>query len=89
MEDDLKILKVEYPSNHCMDNLRGEIEKNSEEISSVALLSPACLIFFVNGVKHQTETKLVECLIIFFNSTFMSNVINKQPSFPPIFVLYF
>ena len=46
MEDDLKILKVEYLNNHCMDRdlwgLRGELEENSEEISSVALLSPAC-----------------------------------------------
>ena len=45
--DDLKILKVEYSSNHCMDRdflvLRGKLEENQEEISSVALLSPACL----------------------------------------------
>jgi hypothetical protein len=48
MEDDLNILKVEYLSNHCMDCdlwiLRGKLEENSEEISSVALLSPACYI---------------------------------------------
>ena len=47
MEDDLKISKVEYISNYCMDCdlvLRGEIEENPEEISSVALLSPACYI---------------------------------------------
>ena len=47
MEDDLKILKVEYSSNNCMDSdflvLRGKLEENQEEISSVALLSPACL----------------------------------------------
>jgi hypothetical protein len=41
MEDDLKILKVEYLINHCMD-LRGKLEENSEQILSVALLSPAC-----------------------------------------------
>jgi hypothetical protein len=35
MEDDLKILKVEYLSNW------GKLE----EISSVALLSPACFIY--------------------------------------------
>ena len=46
MEHDLKILKVEYLSNHCMDHdlwvLRGKLEENREEISSVALLSTAC-----------------------------------------------
>ena len=43
MEDDLKISKGEYLSNHCMDQTSEEnSEKNSEEISSVALLSPAC-----------------------------------------------
>jgi hypothetical protein len=44
MEDDLKILKVEYLSNHCMDR-EFILEENSEEISSVALLSPACFNF--------------------------------------------
>jgi hypothetical protein len=47
MEDDLKISKGEYLNNHCMDHdfwvLKGNLEENSEEISSVALLSPACL----------------------------------------------
>ena len=46
MEDDLKKVKVEYLSNLCIDHdlwvLRGKIEENWEEISSVALLSPAC-----------------------------------------------
>ena len=50
IEDNLKILKVEYLINHCMDHdlwvLRGELEENSEEISSVALLSPACFYVF-------------------------------------------
>ena len=50
IEDDLKILKVEYFSNHCIDHdlwvLRGTLEGNSEEISSVALLSQACLFSF-------------------------------------------
>ena len=45
--DDLKILKVEYSSNNCMDSdflvFRGKLEENQEEILSVALLSPACL----------------------------------------------
>ena len=49
MEDDLKILKVEYLSNQCMDCdlqvLRGELEENSEEILSAALLRPACFTF--------------------------------------------
>jgi hypothetical protein len=38
-EDDLKILKVE---NHDLWIIRGKLEENSEEISRVALLSPAC-----------------------------------------------
>ena len=45
---------MEYISNNCMDcdirDLRVKLEENSEEILSVALLSPACLnylsIFF-------------------------------------------
>ena len=43
MEDDLKILKVE---NHDLWILRENLEENSEEISSVALLSPACIYLF-------------------------------------------
>ena len=47
IEDDLKLIKLEYLSNHSMDCglwiIRGILEENSEEISSVALLSPACL----------------------------------------------
>ena len=46
MEDNLKISNVEYLSNHCIVSdfgvLRGKLEENSEEITSVALLSPAC-----------------------------------------------
>ena len=63
MEDDLKIVKVEYLSNHFLDPdfwvLRGKLEGNSEEISSVALLSPACL-YFLNDLileKSQINTK--------------------------------
>ena len=52
MEDDLKILKVEYLRNHCMDHdlsvLRGKLEENSEEIWSVALLSPAYYIIILD-----------------------------------------
>jgi hypothetical protein len=55
MEDDLKILKVEYLSNYCMDCdlsvLRGEIEENPEEFSSVALLSPACFFLLLYFLK--------------------------------------
>jgi hypothetical protein len=44
MEDDLKILKL---------------EENSEEISSVALLSPACIIFYPNlGILALVNTIL-------------------------------
>ena len=58
-EDNLKILKVDYLSNHLFDlteilNLsfikpwlifhRGNSKENLEEISSVALLSPACYL---------------------------------------------
>ena len=53
MEDDLKVLKVEYLSNQSSDLpqilnyvtyefLGGNYRKTQEEISSVALLSPAC-----------------------------------------------
>ena len=52
MEEDLKILIVEYLSNHCMvvtlDFLGGKLEENSEEFSSVALLSPTCLTLFLD-----------------------------------------
>ena len=50
MEEDLKILNVEYLSNHCTVRdsgfLWGKLQENSEEISSVALLSPACFYLF-------------------------------------------
>ena len=52
MEDNLKILNVEYLSNNCTVRdfgfLWGKLEENSEEISSVALLSPTCLCFQIN-----------------------------------------
>ena len=45
MEDNFKILKVEYLSNHCIKTYEFfKLEENSEEISNVALLSPACLL---------------------------------------------
>ena len=41
-------LNMEYLCNHCMDSdswvLTGELEENLEDILSVALLSPACII---------------------------------------------
>jgi hypothetical protein len=43
MEDDLKMLNLEYLSNHCCV-LRGKLK---EEISSVALLSPACYYLII------------------------------------------
>ena len=49
LEDYLQILKVEYLNNSCMERnlvLRGKLEENSEEISSVALLNSACLLYF-------------------------------------------
>jgi hypothetical protein len=46
MEDDLKILKVEYLINPYMDPDIWVLRGKFEEISSVALLSPAC--FFVS-----------------------------------------
>ena len=68
MEDDLKILKVEYLSNHCMDCLswvlRGKLEGNSEEISSVALLSPACSSFYQGFVKQIYLSPLLELLLL-------------------------
>jgi hypothetical protein len=54
MENDLKILNMEYLSNNCtaldFGVLRGKLLENSEEISSVALLSPACLYLFSNNI---------------------------------------
>ena len=62
MEDDVKILNVEYLRNHLLDPtqilnleylsnhwwvLRGKLEEISEEISSVALLSPACYYLII------------------------------------------
>ena len=48
MEDNLKIVKVEYLRNHCMDcDLWGKLDENSEEILSVALLSPACFLLCI------------------------------------------
>ena len=56
MEDNLKIVKVEYLRNHCMDcDLWGKLEENSEEISSVALLSPACLLYFYIKIKMMNH----------------------------------
>ena len=53
MEDDLNILKVEYLSSHCMHPdiwvIRGILEENSEEISGVALISPACFSYCAVG----------------------------------------
>ena len=40
--------------------LRGNLLENSEEISSVALLSPACFSFIFYTVYVNTETNLVE-----------------------------
>jgi hypothetical protein len=51
MEEKLNLLKVEHLSNHCMDCVwrvvRGKLEENPEEISSVALLSPACVYYLL------------------------------------------
>ena len=76
MEDDLKILKLEYCSNHCMDCdiwvLRGKLEENSEEISSVALLSPACFFFLFLLVilliaKPISQRRMVDLIFNSFN----------------------
>jgi hypothetical protein len=52
MEDGLKIFKVEYICNHCMERdiwvLRGKLKENSGEILSVALLSSACSLNIVS-----------------------------------------
>ena len=65
MEDDLQWKKtsngrqppmeVEYPSNHCMyhEFLGGKLEESSEEISSVALLSPACLLELLKAYEFK------------------------------------
>ena len=51
MEDDLNILELEYLSNHCMD-CDWILRVKLEEISSVALLSPACLTFFASLILY-------------------------------------
>ena len=69
MEDDLKILKVEYLSNHSLDppqilNLSSrdqtrKLEETSEEISSVALLSPACFVIMTLSIlNYRVKPKL-------------------------------
>ena len=59
MEDNLKISRGEYLSNHCMDRdlwvLSVNLEENSEEISSVALLSQACNFFSIGGCANIAE----------------------------------
>ena len=61
MEDDLKIAKGEYLHNNCMDHElwvpRGNLEGNSKEISSVALLSPACSLS-VSVLSNSLSTSL-------------------------------
>ena len=48
---------VSTTSNHCKDCdlvLWGKLEENSDEISSVALLSPACYLIIVTArLKHN------------------------------------
>ena len=78
MEDKLQISKMKYLSNHCMDRdlrvLRGNLEenseKNSEEISSVALLSPACFPVFLTTAQSRhmhfvQSDNVVPCKITF------------------------
>ena len=64
MEDDLKILKVEYLSSHLLDlNQILNLEENSEEISSVALLSPACSKYFtILAVLVYSSFAVLKCL---------------------------
>ena len=45
MEDDLKIVKVEYLRNHCMDHDLWVLREKLEDFLSVALLGPACSFF--------------------------------------------
>ena len=75
MENNLRVLKMEYQYNHCMDCdlwvLRGKLEENSEEILSVALLCPACkrtfkpqprkLQILCSGFDSSTRTNLIGC----------------------------
>jgi hypothetical protein len=72
MEDDLKILKLDYRSNHCKDCdvwvHRGKLEENSEEISSVALLSSACFYFFQTICFWKAEIELEINLLEFLGS---------------------
>ena len=68
MEDNIKILKVE---NHDLWILRGKLEENSEEISSVALLSPAC---FHLGLENLFKLSLNYILIAVNKLIFISEI---------------
>ena len=72
MEEYLKILKVEYPTTPVWIV---KLEENPEEISSVALLSPACLfalcIYFVS-IDFINFILTFQPTICFKNSRFYS-----------------
>ena len=70
MEDDLKIGKVEHLSKHSMDF--DWLEENSEEILSVALLSPACFTYDVNKLIHFQRKKLCHDQSLISGLGFMS-----------------
>ena len=79
MEDVFKISYGEYLSNHSMDCdlwvLRGILEENSEEILSVALLSPACLIFLLMKV---TGFHIICFLLSTVNYNWWSHCFNRN-----------
>ena len=53
-------IKREYLSSHLWV-LEGNLEENSEEISSVALLSPACFVILLTYVSNYPE--YIKCTI--------------------------
>ena len=57
---------VSTTSNHCKDCdlvLWGKLEENSDEILSVALLSPACYSIIVTAIQTQFELRETKLLV--------------------------
>ena len=50
-------------------SFRGKLLENSKEISSVALLSPACYLYLPEGVKENPKSALNDHIGIAFKSS--------------------
>ena len=77
-------IKRENLNNHYMDCdlwvLRGNLEENSEEISSVAMLSPACLFIYFRWCHIKYTYSLIAYILICINP-FISQHINPFISY--------